>query len=324
MKTLMTVFLVVLTLLSVPAACFPQESSQGLNQESSHGLNQGNSRGLGQEGSHGLGQEGSRRLNVVATIPVLAEFARNTGGSLVEVRSIVTGTENPHTYEPRVSDVKALARADLFVRVGLGLEAWAERLLKNSGNPGLVQVVASRRCDVIDSNPHVWMDPGNAKRMITAIMEGLVRADPDHADTYRKNAGRYIERLSALDEEVGRTLLPLSGQAVVTAVPALTYFLRRYGVEEAATIISVPGKEPSARHLRRVILLMRKRGIGMILTVPQFPPDIPGMVAEETGAAVVLLTHMPGTLPGTDTYTDMLKEDARRLISAAGKRGRRK
>jgi len=258
------------------------------------------------------------RLNVVVTIPVLADFVRNIGGDLVSIKSIITGLENPHTYEPRVSDIKALAGADIFVRVGLGLETWADRLAGNAGNPGLAQVIASRTCIVTNNNPHVWMDIDNARRMVIAIMEGMARVDPGRAAIYRRNADLYIERLSVLDERLKKTLSPLSGRAVVTAVPAFTYFLRRYGIKEAATLISVPGKEPSGRHLRRVIILMRKRGIRIILTVPQFPPRIPSLVAEETGAAVVVATQIPGSLPGTATYIEMLKEDARRILNAAG------
>ena len=264
--------------------------------------------------------EGNREgLNVVVTIPVLADFARNVGGDLVSVESIMTGLETPHTYEPRGSDVRALAGADLFVRVGLGLETWADKLVRNSGNSRLVQVSASRGCNVIDDNPHVWMDIENAKRMVAAVTDGMVRADPAHTDAYRRNAELYISRLSALDREIENMLAPLSGKAVVTAVPALSYFLRRYGIEEAATIISVPGREPSGRHLRRVITLMRKRGIRTILTVPQFPPGIPQLVAEETGAEVVVVTQLPGSLPGTGTYIEMLREDARRIVHAAVK-----
>jgi len=271
-----------------------------------------------------LAQEKRDRLNVVVTIPVLADFARNIGGDLVSVKSIISGLENPHTYEPRGSDVKAIARADLFVRVGLGLETWADKLVRNAGNSRLIQQVsASRTCNVINNNPHVWMDIENARRMVIAIMEGMARADPSHANVYRRNADLYIDQLLTLDKKIRKTLSPLSGQAIVTAVPAFTYFLKRYGIEEAATIISVPGKEPSGRHLRRVITLMRKRGIRIILTVPQFPPRIPHLVAEETGA-VVVATQLPGSLPGTDTYIEMLQEDAERIVHAVGKGDQKK
>lgn len=264
-------------------------------------------------------QEERGRLNMVVTIPVLADFAHNIGGDLISVKSIITGLENPHTYEPRASDVKALARADLFVRVGLGLESWADKLVRNAGNPRLIQVTAARDCVVINNNPHVWMDIENARRMVIAITKGMVRADPSHTDDYRRNADLYIKQLLALDKEIRKALSPLAGQAVVTAVPAFTYFLKRYGIAEAATIISVPGKESSGRHLRRVITLMRKKGIKIILTVPQFPPRIPNLVAEETGAVVVVATQLPGSLPGTSTYIAMLREDVRRILRALGK-----
>ncbi len=261
-------------------------------------------------------QERKDGLKVVVTIPVLADFARNIGGDLISVKSIITGLENPHTYEPRGSDVKAIARADLFVRVGLGLETWADKLVRNAGNSRLIQVSASRSCNIINNNPHVWMDIENARRMVIVIMEGMVRADPSHAADYRRNAALYINRLLRLDKKIRKALAPLSGQAIVTVVPAFTYFLKRYGIEEAATIISVPGKEPSGRHLRMVITLMRKRGIRIILTVPQFSPGIPRLVAEETGATVVVATQLPGSLPGTDTYIEMLQEDVRRILKA--------
>ena len=163
------------------------------------------------------------------------------------------------------------------------------------------------------------MDIENARRMVIAIAEGMIRADPSHADDYRRNADLYIKQLLVLDKKIRNDLSPLTGQAVVTAVPAFTYFLKRYGIEEAATIISVPGKEASGRHLRSVITLMRKRGIRIILTVPQFPPRIPNLVAEETGAVVVVATQLPGSLPGTDTYIEMLREDVRRILNALGK-----
>jgi len=51
-------------------------------------------------------------LRVVTTLPDLADFVRQIGGSRVEVRSLLTGYEDVHTYEPRVSDVKALARSE--------------------------------------------------------------------------------------------------------------------------------------------------------------------------------------------------------------------
>ncbi|HDZ00407.1 MAG TPA: zinc ABC transporter substrate-binding protein [Nitrospirae bacterium] len=246
---------------------------------------------------------------------------RNIGGDAVSVKSIITGIENPHTFEPRVSDVKSLVEADVFIRVGLNLETWSERLAKNAGNPDLVRIVASRNCEIIDNNPHVWMDIDNARRMVAAILQGMSRADPSHSENYRQNASRYDKHLQKLDQKIKAALSPFSDRAVITSVPAFSYFLIHYGIKEAGTIISVPGKQPSGRHIRDIISLIRKKRIGLIFTVPQFSRRLPDMIARETGAAVVMLTQMTGTLPGTDTYSSMLLEDTGRIINAFSRGG---
>lgn len=262
------------------------------------------------------------KLQVVVTIPVLADFVRNIGENIVSVNSIISGLENPHTYEPKGSDVKSLAKAGLFVQVGLGLETWSDKLVRNSGNPQLIQVTASRNCAVINNNPHVWMDIDNARKMVAAITDAMTRADPVHSGEFRQNSGRYDKQLLKLDQMIKRDLSSFSGRAIITAVPAFSYFLRHYGIEEAATIITLPGKEPSGRHIRDIITLMRKRRIKVILTVPQFSPRLPDMIAEETGAVVIEATQLPGSLPGTETYISMLKEDARKIVDAIGEENR--
>ena len=261
----------------------------------------------------------AHKLQVVVTIPMLADFVHNIGKDLVSVHSIISGLENPHTYEPKVSDIKSLAKADLFMEVGLGMETWSDKLVKNAGNPHLIQVAASRDCTLIDNNPHVWMDINNAGKMVAAITQAMIRADPVHSEDFRRNSALYNKELLKLDFMIRGDLSPFSGRAIVTAVPAFSYFLRHYGIEEAATIITLPGKEPSGRHIRDIITLMRKRGIKVIMTVPQFSQRLPDMIAEETGAVVITATQLPGSLPGTETYIAMLREDARIIVDALGK-----
>lgn len=255
-------------------------------------------------------------LQVVVTIPVLADFVRNIGKDLVSVDSIISGLENPHTYELKGSDVKSLAKADLFVQVGVGLETWSDKLLINAENPHLIQVTASRDCTVINNNPHVWMDIDNARKMVAVITRAMIHADPVHSEDFRRNSDLYDKELLKLDQMIRGDLSLFSDRAIVTSVPAFSYFLRQYGIEEAATIITLPGKEPSGRHIRDIVTLMRKRGIKVILTVPQFSPQLPDMIAEETGGKVAMATQLPGSLPGTDTYISMLREDARRIVDA--------
>src|SRR5690242_17972601 len=149
------------------------------------------------------------RVNVVVTIPVLKDFAEQVGGDRVNVTSLLSGQENEHTYAPKPSDLLAIRKARLLVEVGLGLEVWVSSLVKNSGNPLLRVVTTSKGIALIrdrqnpetrpedakrkpGGNPHIWLDPENAKVMMRHITEALMRADPDFATTYRENQAAYL------------------------------------------------------------------------------------------------------------------------------------
>ena len=265
----------------------------------------------------------SDRLRVVASITVLEDFVRAVGGDKVGVRSLITGLENPHTYEPKVSDVQAVAEADLFVEVDLGLEEWAEKLVANAGNDRLVVLVVSEGIEVLErgenthgGNPHIWMDPRNAKVMVGHIREALSKLRPKEAGYFRSRTEAYMARMDTLMAEVGKRLRTLGRGKVVTYAPAFPYLLRWLEVEEAERIMTVPGMEPSAKRISEVIDRMKAEQIGVILTMPQYSGKVPETIAEETGAKVVRITPLLGALPGTETYLDMIRTDAERIAAS--------
>jgi len=138
-------------------------------------------------------------LPVVVTIPVLKDWAEQVGGSHVRVTSLLTGLESEHSYSPRPSDLVALRKARVLLQIGVGLEIWVASLVKNAGNPALLVVTTSDGVDLIHDetpsgagpetsqhehdagNPHVWLDPENAKIMIGHIADAFSQAE-DHID----------------------------------------------------------------------------------------------------------------------------------------------
>ena len=147
-------------------------------------------------------------LKVVATLPILKEFAEQVGGEHVHVTSLITGFESEHSYSP-TSDLKVINEARLLLEIGLGLEVWVQGLVKNAGSPGLRVVTTSRDISIIrdaedpDShgNPHIWLDPENAKIMTRHIAQALIEADAANAREYRTNLDDYLKRL-ALEQEL--------------------------------------------------------------------------------------------------------------------------
>jgi len=271
----------------------------------------------------------SESLNVVVTIPVLMDFAEQVGGSHVRVRSLLSGSESEHTYSPKPSDLVAVRKAHVFIEVGMGLEVWVGALVRNAGNSRLLVVTTSEHIARIverapasdahghaDGNPHVWLDPENAKLMVGQIAEAFAGADPVHAGDYHANRDRYIHRIGALEAELVEQVQRVTDRRIVVHHPAWPYFAKRFGFDIAGEIVTQPGAEPSARHLQRLVKKIREGHIRVIVSEPQLNQKLPRILSQESGARLVVLTAMPGGLPGTGTYLDMLRYNVVQLAQA--------
>lgn len=273
-------------------------------------------------------------LNVVVTIPVLKDFADRIGGPRVRVVSLLSGLESEHTYSPRPSDLVAVRKARVLLEVGVGLEVWVASLVKNSGNPGLLVVTTSNGIALIRDhapkelaaqaqqdnhragNPHVWLDPENAKIMVRHITEAFIKVDPVHASDYRNNQAAYLRQLDQLQVVLAERLLRLHDRRIVVHHPAWPYFARRFGFQIAGEILTQTSAESSAQHIQTLIEKIRKDRIRVVVSEPQLNQKIPEILVRETGARVVVLTPLPGGVAGTETYLDMLRYNVQQLAQA--------
>jgi zinc/manganese transport system substrate-binding protein len=168
-------------------------------------------------------------LEVVTTLNVLADVAREIGGDLVHAQSLADARQDPHTVEPRPTLMQVARKADVFVEIGLQLELWGEKVVSGSGNtkiqrgqPGrivastgvrtleLPQVLSREWGDVHPyGNPHIWLDPIQVKHIAENIARGLEAVDAAHAEVYRTRLKAYEDRIDRalfgpeLVEEVG-------------------------------------------------------------------------------------------------------------------------
>jgi ABC-type Zn uptake system ZnuABC Zn-binding protein ZnuA len=285
------------------------------------------------------GNASAEPIPVVATLPVLADFVRAVGGDAVSVRSLITGLESEHTYTPKPSDIEAVRRAAVLVKVGLGLEVWVNGLIANAENPRLIVVDTSKGIALMrgdDShgqadekgqlsraeerrsggNPHVWLDPENAQVMVRHITDGLIKADPAHRKTYLANQAAYLKQLDDLERTLIAQFASIPNPKIITHHAAWPYFARRFGLRIRGEIFTQIGSEPSAKRITELVRLMKKEQIRVIVSEPQLSPKIPDALAQETGAKVIVLTPLPGALPGTDDYLGMMRYNAAALLEA--------
>src|SRR5919201_2186407 len=158
----------------------------------------------------------AKKIQVVTTIPDLADMTRKITGDLADVSSIATGVEDIHAVPMKPKFAVLLNRADVVILMGLEAEhAFLPALLEASRNPKIRRdqpgyIDASIYVRVLEAptridrslgdqhpmgNPHINLDPVRAKSIVRALVDGLSRNDPDHATTFRKNAEAYLVKL---------------------------------------------------------------------------------------------------------------------------------
>jgi ABC-type Zn uptake system ZnuABC Zn-binding protein ZnuA len=271
-------------------------------------------------------------IPVVTTLPFLQEFVERIGGPSVSVVSLIKGTESEHTYTPKPSDLIAVSRARLLVQVGVGLEVWVAPMIEEAKNSRLTVVTTGQGIPLLrgqgmgdldedghaqpSGNPHIWLDPEIAKRMIATITNALIKTAPAQRAMFLANQSRYLKEIDEVETAIKEQVKQLKDRRIVTHHGAWPYFARRFGFQIEGVILEQPGSEASAKSLAGLITLIRQKRIRVIAMEPQLNAKVAQTLAEETGATLVTLTPLPGALPGTERYLDMLMYDARQLIEA--------
>jgi zinc transport system substrate-binding protein len=173
-----------------------------------------------------------------------------------------------------------------------------------------------------DYNPHVWLDPANARRIIEIAAAALSEADPGNAAAYAENGARLRRELEALDQELADMLAPVRSAPYVVLHDAYPYLERRYGLNAVGAVSLNPEVPPGARRL--VELRRRIAGLGAVclFAEPQFRPALLESLIRDTGARAGVLDPLGAALePGARAYFRLMRGLARALaecLSGAG------
>lgn len=266
-------------------------------------------------------------FRVIATFPVLKDLVEQIGQDRVRVTSLISGLESEHTYTPKPADIISIRKARILLQIGLGLEVWVEALIRNADNRRLLVITTSQGIPLpemaesrdghgVSGDPHIWLDPENVKSMVRRITEGLASVDPGNRDFYLRNQTDYLARLDDSRRRLRLRLEPIQDRGIITHHAAWTYFARWLNLDIRGNIITQVGAEPSAKHIVELINLIRSDNVHVILSEPQLNPKLPRILAEETGARVVVLTPIPGAIPGAETYLSMIEYNVNQLVDA--------
>ena len=257
----------------------------------------------------------AEKIKVIASIAPIADFVSQIGRERVDVTLLLPPGANPHTYEPTPKIIKDISNAKIFVKVGAGLEFWADKVIKSSDNKSLTVVIASSDIPLLHgehshshsgADPHIWLDPNIAGKIVTKIEKALIKADPSHAEFYISNAFVYKKKLSQLDREIFEKVKKFKIKEFVTFHPAWNYFSKRYGLKVTGVIEESHGKEPGPKHIAHIIKEIKLTGSSVIFVEPQFNQKLAEAVARESNAKIIFLDPIGGQ-KGRETYLDLMR-----------------
>jgi ABC-type Zn uptake system ZnuABC Zn-binding protein ZnuA len=277
------------------------------------------------------------KIRIVTTLTDLADLTRNVGGEHVEVFSLATGIEDTHGVPMKPSFVPLLNRTDLVVLVGFDCEhAFLPALLEASKNPriqigkpgyvdcsrGITPVDVPRSTDHSEGdvhpygNPHYLLDPVLARTAVRNICNALVAVAPQYEADFTHNRDVYLAKLDAKIAGWKTEAAPLKGVKFVSYHEHWPYFAKRFGMDYIGTIELKSGIDPTPRHIEELITEMKAEHVPIVVREPQFPEKVPALIAQQTGATLVKLPIMPGGVPHTDTYIEMMDYIVHTMVAA--------
>ncbi|MBU0676205.1 MAG: metal ABC transporter substrate-binding protein [Proteobacteria bacterium] len=246
--------------------------------------------------------EGGGKLILCSTFPITQTTRNVTAGtSSLQVDSLISPQLGcPHDYALTPKDMRKLAKADVLIINGLGMEEFLGAPLARA-NPGLVIIDSSRgisgllqdqvddKSDEADDehrggfNPHLFASPVMTGLLTKNIAEALEGLFPEDAELFRANYRSYGERMNRLAADFTALGRRLGNNRIITQHGVFDYLARDLGLEVVGLVQVHPGSEPSAAGILSLIRIAREQKVGAIFTEPQYSDGVGRTIANETG-----------------------------------------
>ena len=155
-------------------------------------------------------------------------------------------------------------------------------------------------------DPHVWLDPINAKVILKEMTEHLIENDSKNTSTYKNNLDKALKDIDKLTIDV-MTELNESTSSIVFH-DAYQYFEKRFNVKILGAFTVNTDVMPGAEQLSEIREIIKHDKVKCIFSEPQFNPDIIKVVAKDMNIKTGVVDPLGATLnPGKDLYFDLIR-----------------
>ena len=155
-------------------------------------------------------------------------------------------------------------------------------------------------------DPHIWLDPINAKAILNEMVEHLIENDAANASVYKKNLDKALNELDKLTMNVMTDLN--KSTASIVFHDAYQYFEERFKVNVLGAFTVNTDVMPGAEQLKEIREIIEHDNVSCVFSEPQFNPDIINAVAKDMNIKTGVLDPLGATLnPGKGLYFDLIK-----------------
>ncbi|MCM3637081.1 metal ABC transporter substrate-binding protein [Sporosarcina luteola] len=272
------------------------------------------------------------KIQIVATFSILTDIVNVVGGDRVAVHSMVPIGTDPHEYEPLPEDIKKAADADVIFYNGLNLEGgktgWFSKLIASIGKDEkdvyeLMEGVEPKYITTADGkdeeiNPHAFLDPIVGIQMVENARDALSEIDPDHKDSYEKNADALLKELHEIDELYKTKIseIPEQHRILVTSERAYQYMTDRYGLQEAFLWDIDTEEIGTPRQIKSLVDFIKEHDVPALFVETNVDRRPMETVSKETGVDIAseLYSDELGK-PGTDggSYVKFLRYNIEKI-----------
>ncbi len=248
---------------------------------------------------------------------------------------------DPHSHALRPSEARALVRADVVFWIGPALEGYLQKPLASlagraavvalSDSPGLRHLPARKggiwrqgrhrgrdrghahgrdhSGHERSRDPHIWLDPRNARAMVARAVAVLARVDPTHGADYRRNGERISAALAGLEAEIDGLLAPVRALPYLVLHDAYQYFETRFRTNPQGAIAIAADRKPGARRIAAIRRRLAEGRIRCLFQETQAPSSLIETLTAGTTVRVATLDPIGrGIAPGPDAYGQLLRQ----------------
>jgi len=232
------------------------------------------------------------KIPVFASIQPISYLIKQIGSDHVDVQTLISPSQSPHTFEPSPRQIAKLGNIHIFFKTGFPFENRILEKIRDNHKKLIISDISKgvkfrsmEDHDHIGKDPHIWLGISQIKTIVKNITETLTKVNPKNSHDYRKNLTNFLGKLDSLNRKISRKLTPYKGRKVFMFHPAFGYFTDSFNIIQEA--VEINGKSPAPKQLAYLIKEALKDNVTVIFVQPQFDAKGANVIANAIHGKVV-------------------------------------